>query len=244
MYTREEFEQLRMEAAQEMAGDRQLAREANGVLVQADRYHWIHQTTWFGEPTLQLPQDLFAFQEIIFKTRPKFIVEVGVAWGGSLLMYSTLLEVLGGGQIIGIDVYIPDDLKRRLASHQTLFDCVTLIQGSSIEESTLQQVRAIIGDSKEVMVHLDSCHSHDHVLQELRGYSALVGKGHYLICGDTITEYMPEQTHRPRPWGPGNNPKTALDVFLAENRRFEVDKRIDSKLLFSCNPGGYLACLE
>src|ERR1044071_832539 len=122
MYTREEFEQLRIESAQKMACDRELSREANEVLVQADRYHWIHQTTWFGEPTLQLPQDLFAFQEIIFKTRPKFIVEVGVAWGGSLVMCSTLMEVLGGGQIIGIDTYIPDDLKQRLASHQTLFE--------------------------------------------------------------------------------------------------------------------------
>jgi len=91
-------------------------------------------------------------------------------------------------------------------------------------------------------VHLDSAHSHDHVLRELRSYSEFVGKGHYVICGDTITEFIPQQEHRPRPWGPGNNPKTALDVFLKENDRFEADQRIDSKLLFTCNPGGYLVC--
>jgi len=95
-----------------------------------------------------------------------------------------------------------------------------------------------------VMVVLDSNHTHDHVLKELELYSPLVGKGHYLVCGDTVVEYIPKQTHRPRPWGPGNNPKTALDSFLKENQRFEVDKEIENKLLFTCNPGGYLLCRE
>ena len=242
MYTREQFEQLRLESALKMALDQPLAHDAGDVLVRADRYHWIHQTTWFGEPTLQLPQDLFAFQEIIYRTRPKFIIESGVAWGGSLLMYATLLQTFGAGHIIGIDIYIPDDLRQRLCAHRELFGRMTLIQGSSIDESTFQQVEAMIGNAKEVMVHLDSAHSHDHVLKELRLYSEFVGKGHYLICGDTITEYIPAQTHRPRPWGPGNNPKTALDVFLTENDRFEIDHSIDNKLLFTCNPGGYLRC--
>ena len=89
-----------------MAQDKELVRDALDVKVRAGRCHWIHQTTWFGEPILQPPQDMFALQEIIFKTRPKFIIEVGVAWGGSLIFYSTLMEVLGGERIIGIDIYI------------------------------------------------------------------------------------------------------------------------------------------
>jgi len=244
LYTREEFETLREESAQTMAVDRELHRDALRVLVQADHHRWIHQTNWLGEPILNLPHDMFAIQEIIFKTRPRFIIEVGVAWGGSLLFYSTLMEILGGERIIGIDIYIPDDLKERLASYGKLSERLTLINGSSIEQDTIGQIKSITGDCREVMVFLDSYHTHDHVLKELRLYSPLVGEGFYLICGDTIIEDMPEQKHRSRPWGPGNNPKTALDQFLKENNRFDVDKVLENKLLFTCNPGGYLVCIK
>jgi cephalosporin hydroxylase len=244
MYTREEFEELRTKWAEKMADDPALRQKSLEVLTDADRYNWIHQTTWFGEPLLQMPQDMFALQEIIFRTRPKFIIEVGVAWGGSLLFYSTLMEVLGGERIIAIDIYIPDDLKKRISAFERLADRITWINGSSIELATLERVKALLGGSRDVLIVLDSNHTHEHVLEELRLYSPLVSKGKYLVCGDTVVEYMPEQTHRPRPWGPGNNPKTALDAFLKENKRFEVDKGIENKLLFTCNPGGYLRCRE
>ena len=244
LYTREEFESLLMESAEAMAEDRALRRDALKVLVRADHYRWIHQTNWLGEPILNLPQDMFALQEIIFKTRPRFIIELGVAWGGSLLFYSTLMEVLGGERIIGVDIYIPDDLKERLSIYGKLSERLTLINGSSIEEDTLSQIRSIVGNCREVMLLLDSYHTHDHVLKELQLYSPLIGKGFYLICGDTIVEDIPEQKHRSRPWGPGNNPKTALQAFLKENDRFKIDKTIDNKLLFTCNPGGYLLCLR
>lgn len=244
LYTREEFENLRKESAKAMTADQELRRDALKVLIQADYYQWIHQTNWFGEPILNLPQDMFALQEIIFKTRPKFIIEVGVAWGGSLLFYSTLMEVLGGERIIGVDIYIPDDLKERLASYRKLSERLTLINGSSVAPDTLSQIKSIVGDCREVMVFLDSYHTHDHVFKELQLYSPLIGKGYYLICGDTIIEDIPEQKHRPRPWGPGNNPKTALDQFLKENDRFIVDSTLGNKLLFSCNPGGYLVCIK
>ena len=74
--------------------------------------------------------------------------------------------------------------------------------------------------------------------------SSLVGEGQYIICGDTIVEYIPKQFHRERPWGPGNSPATALQKFLAKNDRFEVDSEIDARLLFSCHPGGYLKALK
>jgi cephalosporin hydroxylase len=244
MYTREQFEQLRIASAKEMAADSELRRAALDVLVKADRYKWVHQTNWFGEPILQLPQDMFALQEIIFNTRPEFIIEVGVAWGGSLLFYSSLMELLGGKQVIGVDIYIPEDLKKRIGSFGKISDRITWIKGSSIEESTINQVRLIIGNSRDVMINLDSSHTHEHVLKELRLFSPLLGKGHYIVCSDTVVEDIPEQKHRPRAWGPGNSPKTALVQFLKENDRFEVDRALDNKLLFTCNPEGYLRCCK
>ena len=240
LYTREEFEHLRVEAATAMASDQGLHRDALDLLARADDHYWIHQTTWFGEPVLQLPQDLLALQEIIFKTRPRFIVEVGTAWAGSLLFYSTLMEVLGGERIIGIDIYIPQDLRDRIASFGRLSQRITWITGSSTDPPTIGAVKSIVGESKEVLVILDSDHTHDHVLNELNLYAPLVGRGQYLVVSDTVVEYIPQQKHRPRPWGPGNNPKTALDQFLKENRSFEVDTVLENKLLFTCQPGGYL----
>lgn len=242
IYTRQEFESLRRKYASTMARDSKLRKDALKVFTQSDRYYWIHQANWLGEPILNLPQDMFALQEIIFKTRPIFIIELGVAWGGSLLFYSMLMGAIGGKRIIGVDTYIPDSLKKRLASHGKLSKRLILINGSSTEYNTLAKIKSIVGNCRKVMIVLDSYHTHEHALQELRMYSPLVGKGFYLICGDTIIEDIPEQKHRPRPWGPGNNPKTALEQFLKENNRFEPDKAIENKLLFTCNPGGYLKC--
>ncbi|MFC1623841.1 cephalosporin hydroxylase family protein [Candidatus Omnitrophota bacterium] len=244
LYTREEFDKLLKRCAKAMAKDQRLSEDALKVLVKADCYQWLHQTNWLGEPILNLPQDMFAVQEIIFKTRPKFIIELGVAWGGSLLFYSTLMDVLGGGCVIGVDTYITDDLRKRLSSYGRLSERLRLIEGSSIEQDIFNKIKSIVGDCRAVMVVLDSYHTHEHVLKELQLYSLLVGKGFYLICGDTIVEQIPKQRHRSRPWGPGNNPKTALTQFLNENDRFKVDKILEQKLLFTCNPGGYLKCCK
>ena len=108
----------------------------------------------------------------------------------------------------------------------------------------MAEVKAIIGASRRVLVALDSNHTHEHVLEELRLYSPLVGKDSYLVCGDTIIEYLPEQVHGPRPWGHGNNPHTAVREFLRESGRFEVDTALENKLLFTCMPGGYLKCIK
>ncbi|MDD5065980.1 MAG: CmcI family methyltransferase [bacterium] len=240
IYTRDQFENMRVLFAEKMAHDTALQKNALKVLVKADQYNWIHQTNWFGEPILQFPQDMFAVQEIIYNTRPDYIVEIGVAWGGSLLFYSTIMEAIGGKKIIGVDIFIPEDLRKRIFSHGAISKRITLITGSSLEETTVKRIRSIIGKSKKVMVVLDSNHTHEHVLRELKLYSPLVGKGYYLVCGDTIIEDIPVQKHRPRPWGPGNNPKTALREFCAGNKNFKIDKHIENKLLFTCNPEGYL----
>lgn len=242
MLTREEFEALRRKNAREMGADKALQKDALSLLVKAIPHQWIQQTTWFGEPVLQLPQDLFSLQEIIFRTRPDYIVEIGVAWAGSLLFYSTLMEVLGGKGVIGVDVYIPEDLKARIKAAGRVADRITLLQESSINPATIAKIQKLTGGSKALMVHLDSDHTHAHVLKELNLYAPLVGKGHYLICGDTHVESLPPGTHGQKPYGPGNNPKTALDEFLKSpaGKGMEIDAQFQDKYLFSLNPGGYL----
>lgn len=242
--TKDDFFQINEQAAHEMSLDQGLQSKALEVLVEADRHRWIHQTTWFGEPLLNLPQDMFAIQDIIWRTRPEFIVEVGVAWGGGMLFEAMLLEVLGGQKVIGIDIFIPPDLRRRLAEHGRLSERLVLIEGSSTAPDTLSQIKTLLGRSRKVLVILDSNHTHEHVLNELRSYAPLIEKGQYLICGDTIVEYMPPQLHVSRPWGPGNNPATAVKEFLSETDRFIVDEKIDQRLLFSCHPGGYLQAVK
>lgn len=244
MFSREEFESELLSCSKEMSQNKELNKKALDVLVEADKFRWVHQSKWLGEPCIQLPQDLFAFQEILYKTKPDFMIEVGVAWGGSILFYATLMEALNFGHIIGVDIYIPEDLKERINSHGNISKRITLMNESSIETSTIQKIKDITKGSKKLLIHLDSNHTHEHVLKELELYSELVGEGYYLICGDTIVESIPEQTHRPRPWGVGNNPMTALNAFLAKNDRFKSDSYFDNKLLFTCNPKGYLKCIK
>ena len=243
IYSRSEFEDARKQWAENMHQDQSLRNKALDVFIEADRHNWIHQTNWLGEPSLQTPEDLITFQEIIFRTKPDFLLEVGVAWAGSLLFYATIMESIGHGQIIGIDIFIPDDLKGRIFSH-SVSKRIKLIQSSSIEDDSFQEISGMIGKNKNTMVHLDSDHTDEHVFKELSMYSELVSKENYLICGDTIIDFIPEQTHRPREWGKTNNPNTALKRFLKVNNRFEVDQTYDKKRLMSNQPGGYLRCIK
>lgn len=240
IYTRSEFEELRIRKAHEMKADVSLQQDALDLLARADKKYWVHQTNWFGEPILNLPQDMFAIQEIMFRTRPDYVLEIGAAWGGSLLFYSTIMEAIGGKGVIAVDIFIPEDLKERIGSHGKISDRIRWIEGSSTDDDTLAQVRDIIGNDANVLVILDSDHTHDHVLKELELYSQFIKAGQYLICSDTVIENLPPQEHRPRPWGPGNNPMTAVRDFLQRNDRFEVDEDLEAKLLLTCNPRGYL----
>ena len=242
--SKNEFLQLNFSAAEEMSADSKLQNDAKQVLIRADEHRWVHQSSWLGEPLLNLPQDMFALQDIIWRTRPEYIIEVGVAWGGGILFEAMLLDYLGGEKVIGLDIFIPDDLRERLMNHKKLSDRIELIEGDSTSDKTVEKVKSILSGSKKVLIILDSYHAHEHVLNELRVFSQFVGKGHYLICGDTIVEDIPQQQHRLRPWGPGNNPGTAVREFLAENDHFQVDEDLEKKLLFSCHPGGYLKAIK
>jgi cephalosporin hydroxylase len=246
MYTKKQFEEFLKESGKKMADNKSLNKKALDLLVEAAEYNWIHQSKWFGEPILNPAQDIMARQEIIFHTKPDYIIELGVAWGGTLLFYSTLMEILGGKKIIGIDKFMPPDLIKRLKSNKKLSKRFILINGGSTEEETLKKVRKIIGKNRKLLIICDSNHTHEHVLKELELYSPLVGKGYYMICDDTFVEdiKVPSKINTDRPWGPGNNPETARREFLKNNKRFEVDKVLENKLLISCNPNGYLKCVK
>jgi cephalosporin hydroxylase len=244
IFSRKEFNNHLNKSSKMMFKDKKLKNEALNLITKADQYNWIHQTKWFGEPIINTPEDMFILQEIIYKTRPEFIIELGVAWGGQLLFFSTLMEILGGKKIIGVDIYIPSHVKKKILSKRKLSKRIKLIEGSSVDEKIFNKIKKIIGNSKKVLLILDSDHTHNHVLKELNLYQQFVMKGQYMVCADTLIEWIPKNKKRPRNWGPGNNPMTALNEFFKKNDRFVVDDEIENKLLLSCNYRGYLKAVK
>lgn len=244
--SKNKFLHLNKQASKKMNKDKNLQDNVLKVLIDADKkYRWLHQQSWLGEPCLNLPEDMFALQEIIINSKPEFIIETGVAWGGSILFGASMLKLIGGKKIIGIDTFMPSSVKKRISKNKFLLNNIRLINDDSTSDKTIIKIKKIIGNSKKVLVILDSNHTHEHVLKELNLYSKFVTKGNYLICGDTIVDFIPKQTHRTRPWGPGNNPYTALKVFLkSKKNRFKVDKNICNKLLFTNHPKGYLYAIK
>lgn len=243
MFLRDEFEKSKRESADAMRRDTELMDMAREVFIRSDRHNYAYQWTWLGVPIIQVPSDIIALQEIIWETKPDVIVETGVAWGGSIVFQASILELIGKGEIIGIDITIPEKNRKAMAPY-AFSKRINLIEGSSIDDDVFGQVKARISPGSTVMVVLDSNHTHDHVLAELRLYGPLVTSGQYLICADTVVEDIPAQDHRPRPWGPGDNPKTALLAYLTETDRFERDAYMNDKLLLTCSDGGYLRCTK
>lgn len=206
-------------------------------------YKYTYNFTWLGRPIIQFPQDMVAVQEIIWQTRPDLIIETGIAHGGSLIFHSSILELLGGdGRVLGVDVEIRPHNREAIEEHP-MFKRITMIEGSSTDEQTAEQVRAQAQGKQRVMVMLDSHHTHDHVLRELELYAPLVTKDCYLIVFDTAVELMPEDSFPDRPWGIGDNPMTAVREFLKSTDRFAVDTELEQRLLITVAPGGYLRCV-
>jgi len=209
----------------------------------ANKYEYSYHFTWMGRPIIQYPQDIIATQEIIWSVQPDFIIETGIAHGGGITFYASMLELIGKGEVIGIDIDIRMH-NRELIEKHPMFKRMTMIEGSSISDNVLQQVKSKVKNKNRILVCLDSNHKHDHVLKELTLYSPFVKKGSYLIVFDTIIQDMPPNFSFNRPWGQGDNPKTAVEAFLKINDRFVVDKTIDNKLQISVAPGGYLKCIK
>ncbi|MGF1610059.1 MAG: cephalosporin hydroxylase family protein [Kiloniellales bacterium] len=238
MFDREQFEKDKRANAASQAADEALCRLALDFLVQSDRHHYGYQWTWLGLPIVQMPQDILVTQEIIWETKPDLMIETGIAWGGSIVLYASILQLIGKGRVIGIDRVLPDKNRQEIMKYP-FSDRISLIEGSSVDPDVVRQVKEQVRPGDSVMLLLDSNHTHDHVLEELRLYAPLVTPGQFLVVSDTIVEDIPPQSHRPRPWGPGDNPKTALRAYLDETDCFAEDDYINAKLLLSYSPNGY-----
>ena len=238
--SRKEFQNQRNYNAKMLGKNKIIFNRALKVKVEANnKYYWVSLTDWFGEPCLQLTSDLFGLQEAIFKSKPDFIIESGVAWGGSTLFYLSLCKTLGLKGVIGVDTYIPKDLKKRLYKKKPKNTVLKLFEGSSTDKKIFNKIKKIL-KNKKAMVILDSDHTHQHVLNELNLYSKLIKKNQYLICGDTIIAYQPKAKTRPRDWTRKKNPLSALNEFLKKNNSFKNDKEIQNKLLLTNMPHGWL----
>lgn len=235
--------------------DQNLNKAAAEFMVLSTTPQYSYNFSWLGRPIIQYPQDMVAMQEIIWTVKPDLIIETGIAHGGSLILSASMLALLdmcdaidekkefdpslSKRKVLGIDIDIRQHNKEAIEFHP-MSSRIKMIQGSSISQEIIDQVRAFAGNYKKILVCLDSNHTHEHVLAELKAYAPLASVGSYCVVFDTIVEDVPKEKYPNRPWGPGNNPKTAVWEYLKTHQEFQIDKSIDNRLLISVAPDGYL----
>jgi cephalosporin hydroxylase len=226
---------------------------------KANQLKYSYHFEWMDRPIIQYPQDMVAMQELIWKVKPDLIIETGIAHGGSLIMSASMLALLdmceaietgatldpkkSKRKVLGLDIDIRQHNREAIEAHP-MSSRIQMIQGSSIAPEVIEQVKVVAKNHQRVMVCLDSNHTHDHVLAELKAYAPLTSVGSYCVVFDTIVEDMPKAMFPDRPWGPGDNPKTAVWEYLKTHSEFAIDKSIDHKLLISVAPDGYLIRLK
>ena len=224
-------------------------------ITETARYKYTYRFTALGRPIIQLPQDMVAMQELIWDIKPDLIIETGIAHGGSLILSASMLALLdmtdaiesgiiinpkeSRRKVLGIDIDIRVHNRVAIEAHP-MASRIQMIQGSSIAPEIIKQVHAIAANYPRILVFLDSNHTHNHVLAELEAYAPLTTSGSYCVVFDTVVEDMPKEMFPDRPWGPGNNPKTAVWEYLKTHPEFEIDKSIQHKLLITVAPDGYL----
>ena len=239
----EEFDQRNKKFVNSMNKNKSLLKKSKDWIDNVFDYEYVYHFRWLGRPIIQFPQDMIALQELIWKIKPDFIIESGIARGGSLIFHASILELLNHGKVIGIDIDIRKHNRKEIENHP-LFKRIKLIEGSSVDDSVINQIKKIIKNKKKIMVLLDSHHTEQHVLEELKKYSSFVKSGSYIIVFDTVIEDLKKHHSTNRPWGHGNNPRTAISKFLKNNKRFKIDKEIHKKLLITSCPDGYLKCIK
>jgi len=211
--------------------------------------------SWQGRPIIQYPQDMAAMQELIWEIKPDLIIETGIAHGGSLIFSASMLALLdmcdaiesgksinpkvSSRKVLGIDIDIRAHNRAAIEAHP-MASRIQMIQGSSIVADIIAQVHAVAAKYSRILVCLDSNHTHEHVLAELKAYAPLTSVGSYCVVFDTVVEDLPKEMFPDRPWGPGNNPKTAVWEYLKTHPEFQIDKSIQDKLLITVAPDGYL----
>jgi len=222
-------------------------------------HRWAYNFSWLGRPAIQFPNDAWAMQEIIWQVRPDLIIETGIAHGGSLIFSASMLALLdiadaavandtinpriSNRKVLGIDIEIRSHNRAAIEQHP-LSSRIQLIQGSSISSEVIAEVKEIAAGYSRILVCLDSNHTHDHVLEELKAYAPLTSVGSYCIVFDTIIEDMPESFFPNRQWGVGNNPKTAVQEYLKTHTEFQIDQNMHHKLLITVAPDGYLKRIQ
>ena len=228
-------------------------RETAAAFVEASiERKYSYNYAWLGRPIIQYPQDIVAFQEIVWDVKPDLIIETGIAHGGSRIECVTAgpHRVLRGCRsrqlpepakpkrtVLGIDIDIRAHNRAAIDAHP-MRSRIEMIQGSSIAPGVADQVRTRAQGKQRVLVALDSNHTHAHVLEELKLYAPLVTPGSYCIVFDTVIEDMPSDMFPDRPWGKGDNPKTAVWEYLKSHQEFEIDRSIHEKLLITVAPDG------
>jgi len=184
----------------------------------------IYSFTWMGRPIIQLPEDMFRIQELIWQIKPDVLIETGVAHGGSLIFYASLFKAMDKGRVIGVDIEIRPHNRSAIDAHP-LRKHITLIDGSSIEPVTVEKVRSLISPEETVLVVLDSNHSKDYVLSELRVYGPLVSLGSYIVAADGVMEIVVGGPRTKPDWC-WNNPRQAALAFVAEDPRFKIEEPV------------------
>jgi cephalosporin hydroxylase len=234
-----EFEEEKVQLVKANGENVALKEAANAFNIESNKAKYSYNFTWMGRPIIQYPQDMIAMQELIWEIKPDLIIETGIAHGGSLIYYASLLELIGKGEVLGIDIDIRKHNREKIEEHP-MFKRIHMLEGSSVTEEMVEKVKPFAKDKNAIFVCLDSNHTHEHVLAELNLYAPFVTIGSYIVVFDTIVEDLPERYLPNRFWSVGNNPKTAAQEFLKHNNNFEINKSIDNKLLISVNPDGYL----
>lgn len=226
---------------------------------EASRINYFHELKWLDRTIIQVPQDTYALQEIIWQVKPDLIIETGIAHGGSLVMSASMLALIdycdavergnildpqkSNRRVLGIDIDIREHNRIGIEAHP-LAHLIEMIQGSSIDSDVIGKVKDIARGYIKILVCLDSNHTHEHVLAELEAYAPLTSLGSYCVVMDTGVEDLPEGFCKDRPWGKGNNPKTAVWEFLRNQQEngcvFEIDKAIENKIAITAAPDGFL----
>jgi cephalosporin hydroxylase len=246
---------IETESISRMGADAALVSAAGNLFNRLCDYRYSYHFDWLGRPIIQFPQDIVAMQELIWAVRPDLIIETGIAHGGSLIFSASMLALLdmqdaieagcsidpriSARQVLGIDIDIRAPNRSAIEAHP-MASRIRMIQGSSIAPDIVAQVHEAAAGRDRVLVCLDSNHTHDHVLAELEAYASLTSIGSYCVVFDTVVEDMPKSMFPDRPWGPGNNPKTAVHEFLKMHPGFEIDPTIPHKLMLTVAPDGYL----
>jgi len=238
-----------------IGSNKELKESAHGFLKTSLLPQYSYNFAWLGRPIIQYPQDMVAMQELIWEVKPDLIIETGIAHGGSLIMNASLLamldycDALENGEmldpfkpkrrVLGVDIDIREHNRKAIEAHP-MANRIDMIQGSSIAQDIVSQVYEYSKNYKKILISLDSNHTHAHVLAELEAYAPLTSIGSYCVVFDTVVEDMPKELSGDRPWGPGDNPKTAVWEYLKTHNEFEIDKSIQNKLLITVAPDGYL----